>query len=133
MSFLRVLSSVILIVIILFAVYQAYLWFLRKRSAQMISAMDLNERIRKLQLVDVREAAEFDREHILGARNIPFTQFKMRSGEIRRDLPVCLYDEGGNHLTSRAAGILKKQGHSQVYILTGGLEKWFGKTKTNLS
>ena len=50
---------------------------------------------RKARLIDVREQKDFDAGHILGARNIPFSQFKQRHKEIRPDLPAYLYDQNG--------------------------------------
>src|SRR5690625_7477550 len=45
------------------------------------------EGYRKAQLIDVREPQEFERGHILGARNIPVSQMKHRLVEMRKDKP----------------------------------------------
>ncbi|EHR36651.1 rhodanese-like domain-containing protein [Facklamia languida] len=128
---LRTLLVIIVVIAVVVGLYYAWLWLMRKRSSEYIDSAELNQIIRKIQVIDVREPAEFDANHILGARNIPISQFKMRHQEIRKDLPVCLYDQT-YHFSSRAANILRKAGYDQVYILKGGLDKWFGKTKSNL-
>ncbi|ARJ37446.1 rhodanese-like domain-containing protein [Sporosarcina ureae] len=84
---------------------------------------------RKAQLIDVREPKDFDAGHILGARNIPFTQFSQRYKEIRPDKPVYLYDQNTSR-TGRAALFLKKKGCTEIYQLRGGFKKWSGKIKT---
>ncbi|WP_199173114.1 MULTISPECIES: rhodanese-like domain-containing protein [unclassified Sporosarcina] len=84
---------------------------------------------RKAQLIDVREPKDFEAGHILGARNIPFTQFSQRYKEIRPDKPVYLYDQNTSR-TGRAALFLKKKGCTEIYQLRGGFKQWSGKIKT---
>ena len=59
---------------------------------------------RKAQLIDIREADEYNAGHILGARNIPLSQ--IRHKELRQDQPVYLYCQSGFR-TGRAAQYLK--------------------------
>lgn len=84
---------------------------------------------RKAQLIDVREAKEFEAGHILGARNIPYSQFRQRFKEIRPDKPAYLYDQGGGK-SARAALFLKKKDYTQLYHLQGGFRQWTGKVKS---
>ena len=83
---------------------------------------------RKAQLIDVREQKEYDGGHILGARNIPSTQLKMRMKELRKDKPVYLYCQSGMRST-RAAQMLYKKGYRELYQLNGGFKTWTGKIK----
>lgn len=131
MDFLRVILILIVAVAVLYGMYLLWLWVLRKRSATMVDSFQMNENIRRKQVIDVREPAEFDATHILGARNIPISQFKMRKAEVRKDQPVYLYDDSYN-FSSRAAHMLYKDGHRDIFILKGGIEKWIGKTKSNI-
>lgn len=84
---------------------------------------------RKAQLIDVREPNEFANGHILGARNIPLSQLKMRLKEIRTDKPVYLYCQNGTR-TGRAAEMLYKNGCRDLYQLKGGFKNWTGKIKS---
>jgi len=84
---------------------------------------------RKAQLIDVREPQEFDKGHILGARNIPVTQMKQRLVEMRPDKPVYLYCQGSSR-SARAAQLLHKNGYKDLYQLKGGFKKWTGKVKS---
>jgi len=84
---------------------------------------------RKAQLIDVREPQEFEKGHILGARNIPVTQMKQRLVEIRPDKPVYLYCQGSSR-SARAAQLLHKKGYQDISQLKGGFKKWTGKIKT---
>ncbi|WP_078382681.1 rhodanese-like domain-containing protein [Sutcliffiella halmapala] len=84
---------------------------------------------RKAQLIDVREQKEYEGGHILGARNIPLSQLKMRMKEVRSDQPIYIYCQ--NTLRSgRAANMLKRKGYNQLYQLKGGFKQWGGKIRT---
>lgn len=114
--------------ILFYGIYMLHRFIERKRSAKVLTSDEFRVNMRKVQIIDVRESAEFEAGHILGARNIPFTQFKERYLEIRKDQPVYLYDQRTS-LSGRAAGILKKNGHTEIYILKGGYDDWDGKIK----
>lgn len=125
------LESLYIISAILFGLI-IYLLVTVLRTRKAVTTLSQEEFIagyRKAQLIDVREQKDFDAGHILGARNIPFTQFSQRYKEIRSDKPVYLYDQNGSR-SGRAALYLKKRGHSQLYMLQGGFRQWTGKVKT---
>lgn len=87
------------------------------------------EGYRKAQLIDVREPKDFEAGHILGARNLPYSQLRQRYKELRPDLPVYLYDQNGGK-SARAALFLKKKNYEHLYHLTGGFRKWTGRIKS---
>ena len=119
------------IFIIGYAIYQAYFYFQRKNAATTLTAEEFRKDLRKAQLIDVRERAEFEAGHILGARNIAYSAFKQRYPEIRKDQPIYLYDQNAM-LSGRCAAILKKNGYKNIFILKGGYAGWDGKNKKGI-
>ncbi|AXX64315.1 MAG: rhodanese-like domain-containing protein [Lactobacillus sp.] len=131
MEIVSFLNSLILVIAI-FLIYYGGSWlYYRLRAKQLGGELD-NEQfeatMRKAQLVDLREKKYFDAGHILGARNLPYTQLKMLTSELRSDLPVYLYEQGST-LSIRAALKLKKLGFQDVKWLKKGFNEWNGKTK----
>uniref|UniRef100_UPI00403FB832 rhodanese-like domain-containing protein n=1 Tax=Niallia sp. XMNu-256 TaxID=3082444 RepID=UPI00403FB832 len=120
------------ILLILIGVTVIYLLFnilQQRRILKTLTEEEFRGGYRKAQLIDVREPNEFENGHILGARNIPLSQLKMRLQEIRPDKPVYLYCQNGQR-TGRAAQILYKKGYKDLSQLKGGFKKWSGKIKT---
>lgn len=103
-------------------------WILTKRAVKELTQEEFTEGFRKAQLIDVREPDEYNSGHILGARNIPLSQLKMRLTEIRKDKPVYLYCTNAMR-SGRAARILRRNGYKEVYHLKGGFKTWTGKIK----
>ncbi|QKS70941.1 rhodanese-like domain-containing protein [Paenalkalicoccus suaedae] len=94
-----------------------------------IEQEEFTKNYRKAQLIDVREEREFQTGHILGARNIPLSQLRMRNTEIRPDKPVYLYCQNGSRSVQASKIINKKRGAEDIYMLKGGFRKWSGKIK----
>ncbi|MBB6284628.1 rhodanese-like domain-containing protein [Geobacillus subterraneus] len=118
---------IILGAIIVYSVI-TYLW--QRRIVKALTEEEFRAGYRKAQLVDVREPDEFAAGHILGARNIPLTQLRMRMKELRKDQPIYLYCQNGLR-SGRAAQMLYRKGYRNLYHLKGGFKKWTGKTKKN--
>ncbi|WP_406603189.1 rhodanese-like domain-containing protein [Neobacillus dielmonensis] len=110
-------------------IYTVYNYFRQKKIVKTVSEEEFRAGYRKAQLIDVREPNEFEGGHILGARNIPISQLKMRMKELRPDLPVYLYCQSGMR-SARAAQLLHKNGYKDLTQLEGGFKKWTGKVKT---
>lgn len=102
--------------------------FRQRAFLKMLSEEQFRQGYRKAQLIDVREPQEFERGHILGARNIPVTQLKQRLVELRPDKPVYLYCQGASR-SVRAGNILRKNGYQDVNMLKDGFKKWTGRIK----
>lgn len=85
----------------------------------------LEEHPRDVQVVDVREAGEFDGPlgHIAGARPVPLGDLAARSGELDRDVPVVTVCRSGAR-SAQATVLLKKAGFSKVANLAGGMQRW---------
>ncbi|MCM3566640.1 rhodanese-like domain-containing protein [Neobacillus mesonae] len=119
---------VLLIIIAAVIIYSVFTYFYQKKIVKTVTEEEFRAGYRKAQLIDVREPNEFDAGHILGARNIPMSQIKMRTKEIRPDLPVYLYCQSGMR-SGRAAQFLHKKGYKDLTQLQGGFKKWTGKVK----
>ncbi|WP_335872794.1 rhodanese-like domain-containing protein [Bacillus sp. 2205SS5-2] len=120
--------QIILIILVGLTVYAAIMFFRQKRVLKKLNEEEFRAGYRKAQLIDVREANEFDAGHILGARNIPLSQMKTRLKEIRPDQPVYFYCQSGMR-SGRAAQMLSSKGYQELYHLEGGFKKWTGKVK----
>ena len=102
------------------------LWPLLRRSAggpsvEVAGATHLINREDAL-VVDVRETAEYESGHILGARSVPLA--RIETSELKRkDKPVILYCDSGER-AAKAAAALRKQGFEKVVVLSGGLGAW---------
>ena len=120
---------VLLVIIVAVLAYSVFTYFQQKRIVKTVTEEEFRAGYRKAQLIDVREPNEFEGGHILGARNIPMSQMKMRMKELRPDLPVYLYDQNGMR-SARAAQFLHRKGYKDLTQLQGGFKKWSGKVKT---
>ena len=76
-------------------------------------------------VLDVREAAEYEKGHVLAARNIPLGELEARSAELEKHKakPVIVVCDTGNR-SGRAAAALRKKGFEQVFTLGGGIGAW---------
>ncbi|MBU8879357.1 rhodanese-like domain-containing protein [Bacillus sp. FJAT-29790] len=108
--------------------YSVVTWLYQRRIVKTLTEEQFREGYRKAQLIDVREPNEFDAGHILGARNIPMSQMKMRMKELRPDKPVYLYCQSAMR-SGRAAQLLHRKGYKDLSHLQGGFKKWGGKIK----
>ncbi len=121
------MTILIFVLVILIAV-TVFRYFKQRTYLKTLTEGQFREGYRKAQLIDVREPQEFEKGHILGARNIPVTQLKQRLIELRKDKPVYLYCQGGSR-SGRAAQLLHKKGYEDINQLQGGFKKWTGKVK----
>ena len=77
----------------------------------------------QVEVVDVREPAEWCGGHIDGARLVPLNQLRSNpAGELQRDGVVFVCAAGVRSQT--AARIAAAQGLTRVYNLTGGTRAW---------
>jgi rhodanese-related sulfurtransferase len=87
------------------------------KPAALKQSLDRNE----AQLVDVREPAEFAREHIAGAQSAPLSAFD--PSRLPRDRRIVLCCQSGAR-SGRALAQLEAAGFHDVAHLDGGLSAW---------
>lgn len=86
---------------------------------EQIPAEDWN----KITVIDARDAGQYAKEHIPGARHIEWRQAVARRGEIPRDGLVVVYCNTGT-LSAQAVFALRLLGWDNVKVLQDGLEGW---------
>ncbi|WP_028399169.1 rhodanese-like domain-containing protein [Ectobacillus panaciterrae] len=115
-------------ILVAFITYSVVMYFYQRKLVKNLNEEEFRAGYRKAQLIDIREPDEYKAGHILGARNIPLSQIRMRYKEIRPDQPVYFYCQNGLR-TGRAGQFLKKKGYKELYQLQGGFKTWTGKIK----
>ncbi len=119
---------IILSIIVAFITYSVVMYFYQRKIVKTLTEEEFRAGYRKAQLIDIREPDEYKAGHILGARNIPLSQLRLRYKEIRQDQPVYMYCQNGLR-TGRAAQFLKRKGYKDLNQLKGGFKFWSGKIK----
>ena len=76
-------------------------------------------------VLDVREAADYEKSHVLNARHIAIGELEARWGDIvkYKEKPVIGVCDTGNR-SDKAVATLRKQGFTQVFSLNGGIGAW---------
>src|SRR4030065_2581471 len=100
------------------------------RKVETITPVDAKKLIEggkagEIEILDVREPAEYERGHIPGARLIPLSILPSRLEEIETDKTTITYCAHGRRSAS-AASLLKGYGLDKVYSHDGGITAWNG-------
>ena len=76
-------------------------------------------------VIDVRDAAEFGRGHVLGARSYPLSDLERRAAELEKykGKPLIVHCADGNR-ASRAIARLRARGFDKLHNLSGGYAAW---------
>jgi rhodanese-related sulfurtransferase len=123
------INILLIIVLIGIAGYPQINKFRIRSVAKMVDNTTFAKEMVGGQVVDLREAAHFRMAHILGARNLPFSQLDQSISAIRKDKAVLLYEDGKPVVAVRATLKLKKAGYTNIFILKTGMKNWNGKIK----
>jgi adenylyltransferase/sulfurtransferase len=74
-------------------------------------------------LLDVREPWEFSTAHLDGATLMPLGDLAQRAQDVPRDVDVVAYCHHGMR-SARAVSMLRLAGWTNVFNLTGGIDRW---------
>ncbi len=119
----------ILLIAVAFASGAMLIWPFVRRSAggPWVNTLQATQMINREDalLLDVRDAAEYAKGHILGAKNVPLADLERRAAEFDRHKakPVIVHCDTGSRAT-RALGVLKARGFANVVNLAGGYGAW---------
>ena len=119
----------ILLIAVAFASGAMLVWPFVRRTAggPWVSTLQATQMINREDalVLDVREAAEYAKGHILGAKNVPLAELERRAGEFdkHKSKPVIVSCDSGSRAT-RAIGALKGRGFAHVVNLAGGYGAW---------
>ena len=128
-NILKFLTDNILLVGVAFASGAMLVWPAVRRGAAGASVSTLQATLlinqQNALVLDVREAAEYEKGHMLNARNITLGELESRATEIEKykAKPVIVVCDDGNR-SGKAATALRKQGFEQVFTLSGGIGAW---------
>lgn len=103
------------------------LWRERATGAFRVDPVLATRLINKEQalVVDLRDNNAFTQGHILGAKNIPHTRLGQDVQELVKfkEKPIILVCDMGR-MSPASGALLRKQGFTKVYLLSGGLQAW---------
>jgi sulfur-carrier protein adenylyltransferase/sulfurtransferase len=103
--------------------------FCGARSEDEIPTMSAQELKRKIdagepfELIDVREAFEYEIARIDGAKLIPLGEIAERVDELQRERPIVVHCHSGRR-SAEAVRLLQQRGFANVYNLEGGIDAW---------
>jgi hydroxyacylglutathione hydrolase len=76
-----------------------------------------------LEMVDVREPPEQEKEYIEGSKLVPLTEIGKQSSEIGQEQAIVTMCPGGVRATA-AASLLKRAGHDKISVALDGINGW---------
>jgi molybdopterin/thiamine biosynthesis adenylyltransferase/rhodanese-related sulfurtransferase len=91
-----------------------------------MSAQELKRKMdtrEQLELIDVREAFEYEIARIDGAKLIPLGEIAERVDELQRERPIVVHCHSGQR-SAQAVRLLQQRGFANVYNLEGGIDAW---------
>lgn len=102
---------------------EAYFEFVDYGGATIFPEQIPKEEWKKFFVIDARDQAQFDKDHIPGASNIEWRQVLAKRGNIPKEKPVLIYCNSGT-LSAQAGFALRVAGYENVRILQGGFSEW---------
>lgn len=115
--------------LLMFAIVFAYEMRMARRKGVDISPAQAVALINNgAQPVDIRAAAQFEKSHLLDARNIPLADFDQHISSLEKlkERGILVYCENGA-TSIKAVEKLQERGIASVKSLRGGLAAWRGE------
>lgn len=105
------------------AAMQEYMEFTTYEAGIIVPQQISKEVFESVVFIDTRDAGQFAKETIPGARNIEWREVLRRLSEIPQDKKVVLFCNTGS-LSAQAAFALRVAGRDNVLLLQTGIEGW---------
>lgn len=105
---------------------EAYMDFVDYGGATILPEQIPKEDWKNFFVIDARDKAQFDKEHIPGAVNIEWRRALAERSRIPKDKSVLIYCNTGT-LSAQAGFALRVAGYENVRILQGGFAEWKAK------
>jgi len=83
------------------------------------------------ELIDVREAFEYEIARIDGAKLIPLGEIAERADELPRERPIVVHCHSGQR-SAQAVRLLQQRGFATVFNLEGGIDAWSDQIDPNV-
>ena len=76
-------------------------------------------------VLDIRDASEYAKGHLINARNVPRSELEARAAELEKhkNKPLVVVCEN-DHQSGKAVAALRKRGFEQAFALSGGVSAW---------
>lgn len=81
---------------------------------------------KRFHVIDARDEAQFNKEHIPGSVNLEWRQVLEQRASIPKNKPVLIYCNTGS-LSAQAGFALRVAGYENIRILQGGFSDWKSK------
>ena len=105
---------------------EEYLDFVDYGGATILPEQIPKEDWQRFYVIDARDQAQYDKEHIPGAIHLEWRQTLAKRATIPKDKAVLIYCNSGS-LSAQAAFALRVAGYENVRILQGGFAEWKAK------
>jgi rhodanese-related sulfurtransferase len=102
---------------------EGYFDFADANSGTIMAEQLAPEDYKKLFVLDVRDAAQFAKDHIQGATNIEWRQVFSQRAKLPRDKTILVYCNTSS-FAGQVAMALRMDGFENVRMLHGGYNKW---------
>ena len=102
---------------------ESYFDFVDANAGTILPEQIPAEDYKKFHLLDVRDAAQFTREHVPGAANIEWRQVFAQRAKLPRDKTILVYCNTSS-FAAQVAMALRMDGFENVRLLYGGFNEW---------
>ena len=90
---------------------------------------DQTKEMIEVEIIDVRQPAEYERGHVTGAKHIPLSTLADNIDNLDVSKTIVTYCQRGVRSKS-AAALLKRMGFNNIFSMKGGIEAWNGHVAT---